>query len=77
MANTKYEFNQIRFYVRESITDCYVLIHVVEGDPMIGVQGWHKRSFPESMSCIDIMNSFGNGEDDAPIMWGQEAPPEK
>lgn len=74
MANTKIAYQEIRFDVRHpELTQAYVLIENLSGDGMLGVQGWHHKTFPASMSTLDIMKAWADGKEE-PLMWAQQAP---
>jgi len=76
MGKCSITVNQIRFIIKPEITHCYVAMDAV-GDCPLGLQGWHKRSFPASTSCPDILEGIRTGAIEAPELWGQEAPPER
>ena len=77
MANTKIAYQELRIDVRHpELTEVYVLIDNLSGDGLLGVQGWHHKTFPASMSILDIMNVWADGTED-PLMWSQQAPPNK
>ena len=67
------EICEVRFIIEPEQTHCYVAYGPVS-DGTLGVQGWHKRSFPASMSLIDILNGIGDGSIESAMLWGQEAP---
>lgn len=74
MANTKIAYEEIRFDVRdEQMTQCYVLIKNLSNDGMLGVQGWHHKTFPARMSVLDIVQAWNAGEEE-PLLWSQKAP---
>ncbi len=73
MANTVISYDEIRFDTRdEQLTECYVYINNLSNDSMLGVQGWHHKTFPARMSVMDIMKAWGDGDD--PLLWPQKAP---
>ena len=72
MANSQAIFREIRFIIEDELTQCYVFFSV-RGDSPIGIEGWHHKTFPASMTAVDILNGFGG--DDDPIFWAQQAPP--
>lgn len=74
MANTIYELAEWRIVIEPELTQVYVFL-IVTSDPLdapMGVQGWHHKTFPKSMSVIDILQSVANG--DQPLMWPLSAP---
>ena len=73
MANTKYNITRILFDTEPELTQCYVFIHawIVVA---IGVEGWQHKTFPKSMTTLNILNNWGAGQEE-PLMWPQMAPP--
>lgn len=75
MADTLIAYQEVRFDVRdEQITHCYVFVENLSRDGMIGVEGWHHKAFPASMSTLDIMQAWAAGQDN-PLLWPLQAPP--
>ena len=75
MANTVIAYQEIRIDVRDKeLTQAYVLIENLSNDGMLGVQGWHHKTFPASMSAYDIMKAWAEGKED-PLLWPLNAPP--
>ena len=75
MANTEIAYQEMRFDVRDpELTQVYIMIDNLSNDGLIGVQGWHHKTFPARMSVIDIMKAWQDGDD--PLLWSQQAPPE-
>lgn len=73
MANTQIEYQEVRFDVRdEDLTHAYVYIHCLNDAPA-GIEGWHHKTFPSSMSILDIMTAWNKGEEN-PITWSLQAP---
>ncbi len=70
MANSTYEFREVRIIYEPELTQCYVLL-IAGGDSPIGVQGWHHKTFPASMSGLDCLKESVNA-----VMWPQNAPPQ-
>ena len=64
-------FREIRFVLEDELTQVFVAIEAV-GDCPISVQGWHHKTFPASLSAIDILNRIGTGDD--PVLWERGAP---
>jgi len=61
---------EVRFVIHPELTECYVAVEA-GGDAPIGVQGWHHKTFPASMSAIDILQSADFRDY---LLWGLEAP---
>lgn len=72
MANGSYETKEIRFVIEPELTQCYVLLEADRNCP-IGVQGWHHKTFPVSMSALDILEAYKSGKEQ-PVMWPLNAP---
>jgi hypothetical protein len=69
-------YREVRFIIEPEITHCYVRMDAV-GDCPVGLQGWHKRSFPASKGVLDILIDISDGAIEPPEFWGQEAPEER
>jgi hypothetical protein len=69
MAKCFAEINKLLFVFEEELTHCYVAVQAI-GDCPIGVQGWHHKVFPKSLSAVDILkpDNFNYLE------WSLEAP---
>lgn len=77
MANTVISYDEIRMDVRdENFTHVYVWITNVSKDGMFGVEGWHHKAFPASMSTFDIMKAWFDGKED-PLLWEFKDPIER
>jgi hypothetical protein len=75
MGNAGYATRELRFIIAEELTHAYVLLEA-QGDCPIGVQGWHYKVFPASMSVADILRAMSRGNsNNEPVLWPQEAPP--
>ena len=73
MANTKIAYQELRIDVRHpELSQVYVLIDNLSNDGLLGVQGWHHKTFPASMSILDIVQAWADGDD--PLLWSQQAP---
>jgi hypothetical protein len=59
---------KVLFVIEPELTHCYVAVDA-EGDCPLGVQGWHHKTFPASMSALDILK----GDFDY-LMWPLDAP---
>lgn len=73
MSYAGLKYREIRFILEDELTQAYVLIDAI-GDCPIGVQGWHHKTFPPSVSIRDLVERF---IDYAPVTWPLEAPPSK
>ena len=76
MGKASVEYKEIRFVIDEELTHVYVFCEAI-GDCPIGVQGWHKKTFPASKNVLDILNNHmfqGDNDESDPILWGIEAP---
>ncbi len=74
MANTKIAYQELRIDVRDpELTHVYVMIDNLSNDGLPGVQGWHHKVFPASMSMVDIVQAWADGKEN-PLMWPQNAP---
>lgn len=73
MANTPISYDEIRFDVRDpNQTHVYIFIRDVDGSFPI-IRGWHYKAFPATMSALDIMQAWANGQEE-PMMWPMKAP---
>lgn len=72
MGKASYSTKEIRFVFEEELTQVFFFIEA-EGDCPIGVQGSHHKTFPKSMSALEILGQLAEGKED-PVMWGLEAP---
>lgn len=73
MADAGYSVVEIRIIVEHpELTEAYVLINAI-GDAPLGVQGWHHKTFPASMSAVDIISKHAGDW----VLWAQEAPPQR
>ena len=63
------EITQVRLVIEKELTHCYVHVNAI-GDCPIGIQGWHFKTFPASVSAVDILNDFQEH-----LSWPQAAPP--
>jgi hypothetical protein len=68
-------YREIRFVIDDDLTYVYVLCEAL-GDCPIGVQGWHFKAFPASLSTVDILTKkmWVDGKDSDPVLWPQKAP---
>ena len=74
MADTKIAYQEIRFDVRHpELTEVYVYIENLSRDGF-PVEGWHHKTFPASMSSIQILQAWADGKED-PVMWPFKVPP--
>ena len=73
MANTPISYGEIRFDVRDpNQTHVYIFIRDVDGSFPI-IRGWRYKAFPATMSTLDIMQAWANGQEE-PMMWPMKAP---
>ena len=73
MANTVIKIEEVRFDLRnEQLTGCYVFINNLSNDGLLGVHGWHYKSFPATITIMDILKGWEGGDD--PLLWPQQAP---
>jgi hypothetical protein len=76
MADSTYEYVEIRFDVRDpQQTHCYVYIET-RGDSPHMIQGWHHKAYPATMSTRDIHNVLCSDKEHDPIYWPRLAPPD-
>lgn len=74
MANTEIAVQEIRINCRdEQVTEVYVFIENLSNDGLIGVQGWHHKTFPARMSLMAILQAWADGKEE-PLMWPLKAP---
>lgn len=74
MANTKIAYQEIRIDVRHpELTEVYVYVENLSRDGF-PVEGWHHKTFPASMSSIQILQAWAEGKED-PVMWSFKVPP--
>lgn len=72
MANTIIEYKELRIVIEPELTQAYVYIDA-RNDVPLGVQGWHHKTFPMSMSTLDIVTAWAEGKEN-PLMWSLKAP---
>lgn len=70
MAKCETIINEVRFVFENQLTHCYILVNAI-GDCPITLQGWHHKTFPASLSAIDILTHHVAGEY---LMWPLDAP---
>lgn len=66
--NSTVTFRELRFVITDELTQCYVLCEA-GGDSPIGVQGWHHKTFPASMSVDKILLTIADC-----VLWPLNAP---
>lgn len=72
MATARYEVLEIRFVFEPELTQAYVLCSM-PSDGMLGVSGWHHKTFPLGVSVLDILQEdIARGK--YLTEWGQKAP---
>lgn len=72
MADSGVIYREFRCVIKDDFTECYVFAEAT-GDSPLGVQGWHYKVFPKSLSVQDILLEAFTGEENA-ILWPQKAP---
>lgn len=72
MSDSHYDITELRFVFRPDATHVYAYAQPLDDCP-IGIQGWHHKAFPTSMSTIDILQAWAQGEE-TPILWPIEMP---
>lgn len=65
-------YREIRFVLENELTQVYILVETT-GDCPNGIQGWHHKTFPESITIEDILKKMFTVEDDC-IGWKINAP---
>lgn len=73
MGDTGLDAVEVRFVIEPELTHCYINYQHATGDRFDIAQGWHFKTFPASMSVLDIMNAWAEGREQ-PLMWPQHAP---
>lgn len=69
MGKASSRIREVRFIIEEELTQTYVLSDAI-GDCPTGVQGWHHKTFPASLSVMDIVQN----EIPHYLDWPLEAP---
>ena len=69
MANSYYNFREIRMVYEDNLTHCYVYLEAL-GDCPINVQGWHYKAFSIDRCGEDIFRN----ESIHAIEWPLAAP---
>ena len=75
MGKCQTEVREIRFVFEPELTQAYFSVQAT-GDCPIGVQGWHHKTFPASVSASDILARAGDGQESY-LLWPLDAPPER
>ncbi len=74
MANSKYNFREIRIIYEDDLTHCYVFLEPL-GDCPHFIQGWHYKAFPIERTGVEIFSkdvlSAIKWPLAAPKAWGQ------
>ena len=68
MANSKMTYKEIRFKIGDELTECFIFVECLDFHL---AHGWFTKTFPPSMSCVDILNSLI--KDDC-VLWDKGAP---
>lgn len=66
--NSSYDFREIRIVIEDELTQVYVLLEA-HGDSPLGVQGWHHKMFPKSVSALDAVKEAADA-----VLWPLNAP---
>lgn len=72
MANSFATFKEMRFVFKDELTEVYVFVEA-SGDSPIGVQGWHHKTYPISMSTESIVSEWAQMGTDI-ILWPLKSP---
>jgi hypothetical protein len=72
MADATYEVKEVRVKIEPELTQVYIYCGP-PSDGMLGVQGWHHKTFPASRNMMDILSDAFTGKDHY-LLWGIEAP---
>lgn len=67
---SKVTYKEVRFVIEDELTQAYVFM---ECDDFGLVHGWHHKTFPASVSVLDIMRAWNECKED-PMMWPRKAP---
>lgn len=71
MGRCESAVRELRFVIKEELTEAYAAVEAA-GDCPMGVQGWHHKSFPSSKNVVDILTEWiGSGDY---LLSGLEAP---
>lgn len=73
MGKATVEVLEIRFKIEPELTQAYIFFQGHGDCPEPGTTGWHHKTFPKSVSVIDIIKAHADGTDD-PLLWSLEAP---
>lgn len=74
MPKSGYATVEIRFISEPETLEVYVRLETY-GDVPLGVQGWHHRTYPGSVSVADVMEHWKtNDKEHDPVLWPQKAP---
>jgi hypothetical protein len=74
MANTEVDCLELRIDVRDpELTHAYALYKCLNGEFCLGIDGWHHKVFPASMSMLDIVNAWASGTE-RPMEWDMGNP---
>lgn len=71
MSYAGMKYKELRFIIEEELTQVYCFIQAL-GDCPIGVQGWHHKTFPASMSCDKIVAVMFTSDDC--VLWPLDGP---
>lgn len=73
MANAAVYYDEVRFNVRkEDETEVFIFCRF-EGDSPLRT-GWRKKSYPASLSTVEIHNMLFKTSEDSPLYWEEGGP---
>jgi len=73
MGTSHVEIAEIRFVFEPELTQVYIFVRdLTPIETPVGVAGWHHKTYPKTLSTLDILNKMRKGDD--PIMWDKGAP---
>lgn len=75
MGKASAEIKEVRFRIKPELTEAYIFYQGHGDCPEPGTTGWHHKTFPISMSIIDILKAEAEGKDNS-LLWPLAAPDE-
>ena len=72
MGDCNAYIRELRFVIEPELLQVYISLDAW-GDCPLGIQGWHHKTFPKSVSAADVLEKIREGEEEF-ILWRQEAP---
>lgn len=74
MGRASMSYREFRFIIEDELLQVYVYIEA-GGDAPLGVQGWHHKTFPGSVTVEDALKeACGFGKGDKAVLWSLDAP---